>query len=122
MLSNIIDPYSSTITSNEVIFCGGTILSTTASIKTSLLRPLSVELLVDALYMFSKAINVCIFSVLVLDTKLKISFTNLGPTDVVIKSACANFLLRNSSSSKSRPLIFFTYMSEDAFKLIDLTL
>ena len=122
MLSNIIDPYSSTITSNEVIFCGGTILSTTASIKTILLRPLSVELLVDALYMFSKAINVCIFSVLVLDTKLKISFTNLGPTDVVIRSAFANFSLRNSSSSKSRPLIFFTNISEDAFKLIDVTL
>ena len=104
------------------MFCGGTILSTTASINTSLLRLFSFELLVDALYIFSKAINDCVFSVFTLDTKSKISFTNLGPTDVVIKSACAIFSQRGALSSKSKPLIFSTNKSVDEFKLIELTL
>ena len=104
------------------MFCGGTILSTTASINTSLLRLFSFELLVDALYIFSKAINDWGFSVLILDTKSKIPFTNLGPTDVVIKSACAIFSQRGSLSSKSKPLTFSTNKSVDEFKLIELTL
>ena len=31
--SNTIEPYSSTVTSNELLLCGGTILSTTTSIN-----------------------------------------------------------------------------------------